>query len=337
MRSERPNHFPDPSGCLPSRLAGGAAVAGAEGLTVVEGERALRRMVDHLLDPTRVLPVVALTPALGTGEPVIAPASIRFVVGADAHVYFVVEEDLLPILARILGRSLALQASSARVWWPALSARSDAAAHPLVFFLDGQSEQDALAEFSRQFDLSRPDVRRQITVIEDASAFTTHTATELAAQRLRDLRLEYDRVHTRAEQAEAALKAAAQAFDGMECEEQLHLLIAREWRETLTAELRRAYPPGRYVLSAKFVAQVEQQTAVEASAIAWACAMTACGYAQTLAGLWPMPRLIAGTATQIQRDDGATGWRCNVIRDTPLSPHLDYWVYGPLVMFDGIG
>ncbi len=196
-----------------------------DGPTIVGEEQELLDLQTQLLLADRTHPVVALT--LDEEEidaAVLWLEEIRPIVGPDTRVYFV-EEPLLSLLREGLGRKLALTPGSARIWWPGLSTRSDPGDHPLVLALEGESRVDVLAELARQFDLSRPHVRRELKLIEDARALAEHRLAEIVeqdqrtAERLRDAHRERHREATRAQAAEARLNDALKRLAECDCEE----------------------------------------------------------------------------------------------------------------------
>lgn len=162
----------------------------------------------YLLSADRVEPVVGLARCLDADEPVLAPERVRAVVGAGPRIYYVPGESLLRRLQGSLGQRLALVTGGVRVWWPGLQARCDPGGHPLVLALDGEPQADVLAELARRFDLSRPSVRGEIAVIEDARRLAERELSQALAQSA-GMRLERDRALARARQAERALRAAA--------------------------------------------------------------------------------------------------------------------------------
>jgi hypothetical protein len=175
-------------------------------LVIVCSHQALRGMEADLRSGDRREPVVGLARLDEIDEPVLDPQRVREVVGVGPRIYYVPGEYLLRGLQGMLGQRLALQAVSARVWWPCLSTGSDPAAHPLVFALDSESQADMLAEFASRFDLSRPHVRSEIALIEDARGLAEHELSQARGQN-RGLTIERDRALSRAQQAERALQA----------------------------------------------------------------------------------------------------------------------------------
>jgi hypothetical protein len=102
----------------------------------------------------------------------------------------------------LLGGRLGLSAGAARVWWPGLTLDSAPSEHPLVSLIDYEDKPNMLAEFERAFDLSRPAVRQEINLIEDARALLSHElATE--TEKTRALKTQLNKVIARAEAAEA--------------------------------------------------------------------------------------------------------------------------------------
>jgi hypothetical protein len=174
---------------------------------VVCDRSGLRSMLAYVLSGARVHPVVGISASEDGEGPVLEPCAVREVVGDRTRIYFVADEDVLEELGERLGARLALCAGAARIWWPNVGERSDPADHPLVLALDGESEGHVLGELARQFDLSRPHVRREMKLIEDCLALAEHNLSlvsaqlEKTAERLRDAHRERHREATRAEGA----------------------------------------------------------------------------------------------------------------------------------------
>ena len=206
-RAARGHRWVGPARRTPAR-AGGAALGALDAdLLVVRSEGALRAMVADLRWSGRAQPVVGLTCLAEIDEAVLAARRVRAIVGAGPRIYYVPGEYLLRRLQGMLGRRLALPAGSVRVWWPGLRAPSDPTAHPLVLALDCESQSDMLVEFARLFDLSRPLVRGEIQVIEDARRLAEDELAQARAQN-RSIETELSAALTRAQQAERALQTA---------------------------------------------------------------------------------------------------------------------------------
>ena len=306
-----------------------AVIPGAQELIVVRTKPAARSLEAFLVGE-RDRPVVVLSQSPETLRPALDPAAVRQVIGSGCRIYYIPGEFLLRRLQGTLGRSLAVPRSGARIFWPGLSSRSKPEDHPLVMVLQDESETDARREFARQFDLSRPNVRREIAVIEDARALLQHQL-ELAlednrqiAQQLRDTKIERHDALTRATAAEERLAGPDGALHALSCEEQLHTLIVREWISALTPADRRAQPLAPYVLAPGFVEMIERQPEIPIERLAWVCAMVACGYAPALTGLAPHPLLAAPGGPQLERAEIGKGWRCNLKRNAPSGPRLHY-------------
>ncbi len=83
---------------------------------------------------------------------------------------------------------------------------------------------------------------------------------------------------------------------------------------------------------------VERQAELPLEKLAWVCAMVACGYAPTLTGIAPHALITGRGGPQIERADGAKGWRCNLKRNAPGGPRLHYWIRPDrTVEFAGVG
>jgi hypothetical protein len=151
-----------------ARANGETGSTRAAGLVIVRDLQALTGMEADLRSRERAQPVVGLACAEEIAAPALAAQRVREIVGVGPRIYYVPGAYLLHRLRGMLGGNLALPAGGARVWWPGISTRCDPAAHPLVLALDSEGQADMLAEFARQFDLSRPLVRGEIALIEGA-------------------------------------------------------------------------------------------------------------------------------------------------------------------------
>jgi len=185
---------------------------------VVHGMEDLRCLSADVLSD-RDYAIVGIAPRADAHEPVLASADVRAVVGPAARIYLLAAEDLLPGLQEMLGGRLAVHRGAARIWWPGASVRSDPSDHPLVPALAGEWHRDTLEEFTRRFDLSRPNVRWQIRLIDDTRALLEHELARMEdrygrlSERLRDTQNEAHRQLTRAQAAEARLTAAPRQSD----------------------------------------------------------------------------------------------------------------------------
>jgi hypothetical protein len=134
---------------------------------LVSDERGLSRLERVLLGGQGSASVVLTRSRYGSG-PVLPLQDIRAVLGVEPRIYFVSEDRLLSRLRVRLGSALAVNRGAVRIFWPGLALRSDSLAHPLVPVLDDEPLERSLAELARRFDLSRPTVRSEIRLIEDA-------------------------------------------------------------------------------------------------------------------------------------------------------------------------
>jgi hypothetical protein len=310
-----------------AQLGGGKPVTGS-GWIVVRDKAALRSMLAWIRAGERREPVIAVAAVDGTDHPVLSCAQVRSVVGEGPRVYAVSGEFLLDRLQAALGPLVARPADSVRVWWPGVGADSRAGDHPLVLALDSESSEVFLEEFARGFDLSRPRVRAEIKLMREAGFLDATRLTEgtrraqNAETDARAARRERDRAVKMAEEAQARARTIAE----LPVEEQLHVLMVREWLEGLTVEDRRQHPL-RYVLSQQFVQAVESQPQLRIERVAWVCAMVACGYAAKLASLEPHQMLSGAQGSpQIERADGAKAWRCRAVGAMDGGPRLHYWL-----------
>jgi hypothetical protein len=197
---------------LEAALAGFGAEASDPEYVVVHSDEDLRRLGQEILGE-RDGPIVGVTLRDGTHEPVLRASDIRTVVGDGVRIYLVADEQLLLGLREILGPRLRLDAGTLRVWWPGAAMRCEPSDHPVVVGLEDEDYLDTLQELAREYDLSRPHVRSQVRVIEDARALLEHEILRVQEynrrvhERLRDAQIECHRLRTRAEVAEAQLVA----------------------------------------------------------------------------------------------------------------------------------
>lgn len=198
-----------PAACPQAALSRDAAV---DPVIVLRGTRDLRDFEAYLLGD-RDRPVVALTPSRSGGGPVLVPEDVRKTVGCRCEIYVIRGEDLLRRLGEILGVKLTVRHGQARIWWPALTTRSDPADHPVVQPLEGEDQHETLAELARQFDLSRPHVRAEMRLIEDARAMAEMQLDE-AEHRIRDLAAQLRTAQVDRYQAEKLAQEVADGCDG---------------------------------------------------------------------------------------------------------------------------
>jgi hypothetical protein len=182
---------------------------------VVRGTPAVGSLMAYLQSSERKLPVVAIARSLEGDEPVLDLADVRLIVGVGPRVYYLPDEESLGGLETVLGRVLALPAGGVRVWWPGLSVDSGAGEHPVILGLDGEPRARALAEFAREFDLSRPRVRGEIQLIEDLRRLAERELS-LAREENRNMKLERHDALTRAEEAETRLRDAMRQLEEKE-------------------------------------------------------------------------------------------------------------------------
>jgi hypothetical protein len=191
---------------------------GAPPIMVVDDE-GLQSMTSYLFDSGREQPAVALTSG-SAGDLLLGPDEVRPIVG-PARIYLVMGSDALLHLEALVGPSLALPASAARIWWPELTLESDPLEHPVVPQLEDEPEAAMLAEFIRCFELTRPVVRCEIKLIEDAQVMLERElqqARELQRrtdERLRDTQAERHEQALRADLAEASLASATAKLDAL--------------------------------------------------------------------------------------------------------------------------
>jgi hypothetical protein len=299
-----------------------------EGAVTLDSSAELQGLVAELLGE-RVYAVVGLASGDESGEPVLPPEEVGEIVGRRARVYFIPELDALAQLQGLLGPRLALAPGCARIWYRGLHARSSPGDHPLVATLIDESKGSALAEFARVFELSQPQVRREITLISDRAAMAEQQFDDLAGlyekaqELLRDAHRERHEEALRADALQQRLANAAGQLEGMGCEERLHTLITQEWLWALGPDERREYPLIAHMLNLRLVATLEDEPMLAQERVAWGCAILACGYTAK-AGLAPEPQITSSDGSPLTRPDGATAWQCD-LPGAPTGLRLRYW------------
>jgi hypothetical protein len=171
-------------------------------MVVVRTEAEVLSLVGSLVGD-RQRPVIVLTQASESALAVLPPKQVRAAVGPDVDIYLIAGDGLAGSLGEALGRALGVAPGMARVFWPGLSCRSDPSDHPLVPVLDGESQDGALAELVRQFNLSRPDVRQEIRLIEDARSVLQDQLARLES----DIRKLTQQIRTANHQRDEALRS----------------------------------------------------------------------------------------------------------------------------------
>jgi len=133
----------------------------------------------------RGYPIVLLALALQADRPRVRATPI--VTDSSVRIYLLLGHHSSRRPAAVCNSHLAVPRGSARICWPRFSDRSDPGDHPLVWRYEGASDGEALEEFARRFDLSRPRLRREIKLID-----TLRAPSQLELDQAR-ARLERDR------------------------------------------------------------------------------------------------------------------------------------------------
>jgi hypothetical protein len=147
-------------------------------VSLVRDEEGLARL-GHSLLGKRETAIVVLTQLEDESRPVLPPGEVRTAVGQEARIYLVCGDHLLRRLRRILGLALMVERGTLRIYWPGLSLRSDPFSHPLIPVLADEPLELSLQELKRGFELTRPYVRGEIKLIEDARTVLQEEVEEL--------------------------------------------------------------------------------------------------------------------------------------------------------------
>jgi hypothetical protein len=285
--------------------------------------------MEAYLHCTRTQPAIGLVCQRHTDELALALRSIRQVVGPRVRIYQISCDALVDRLQRTLGLALAVGYGGARIWWPGLTVNSDPVDHPEVALPQTATPQATFAEeFARQFDLSRPRVRAALRHVKQSLGLAEQelcrapASLQLSAQAIRNAQLDRHESLSQVQAAHAACRAPAKRPNDMG-DDRLHVLITREWVDTLTAAERRQHPLG-YILASGFAEIVERQPDLPLGTLAWASAMIASDYRPALKIIKPLP-LTDDAGVPLRRRDGATAMSCRLKQDVVRSVSLRYW------------
>jgi hypothetical protein len=305
--------------------------------TLVRSPKDVRCLIAEIIRETRDYPIIGLTQRDGEARPALTPQEVRAVAGERTRVYLIVGDYLLRRLQRGEGTKLGAACGAAWVWWPECGA------------LDPGSSSGP-QQFSHEFELSRPIVRREVERLAGELATSGHELAEAREGNIglkRDLRaaeIDKRRAVVRAEAAEQMLEEAQAYLKSLEDadldsdelrmiaqmdpEDGLHRLIFREWMR-LTPSDRREHQLS-YVFGVRFVATVEQHRDIPRDRLAWACAMIACGRKPAGLDVHPLHKGNGGNDSQVVRADGAKAWRARITTNAPNAPaasRLHFWIH----------
>jgi DNA-binding CsgD family transcriptional regulator len=129
----------------------------ASDLIVVTSDHELESMEDYLLSRERCGLALAIAPTARLPN-----AELRNLMTWQVRIYELASDRL--VSQQSLPPHLALQAGTARIWWPGLTVGSDAADHPTIGM--PPSAQDWRDHLSRHIDLSRPSARHETYQLE---------------------------------------------------------------------------------------------------------------------------------------------------------------------------
>lgn len=91
----------------------------------------VRELVDLLLDPARVLPVILISPVSSVKGPMVDPEMVAQTLVGLAHVVVLDTQAITYTLTEFVGPALAVFGGSVRMWWPGLDPDSDPREHYL--------------------------------------------------------------------------------------------------------------------------------------------------------------------------------------------------------------
>lgn len=101
-------------------------------------ETAIPRLIEHLLDPSRTRPVVAVTTR--HREPLVDVKALVEAVARRARVVLLTPGEATDALVEGLPDRLGVFGGACRIWWPGLTSQADPMDHPLVWVRPGAGE-----------------------------------------------------------------------------------------------------------------------------------------------------------------------------------------------------
>ena len=330
----------------------------------VASARELRAMCAVIRRPARDYPVVGLSCRPGEGEPALPVQRVREIIGPGVPIY-VIEAQQARVTRVLLPPRHGVFGGAARVWWPGVGEHSDPLDHPLVFNHTGVYGERALEQLADELKVRSVQpvelTEGQRLLLQERLRVRAEKRNRELAEQLHVLQHECNELERRALHAERSLGVSGREAGsrgktvddtGARCValterrstpadlgERLHLLIVRQWAQTLKDPHDWAERPlVSYSFSDRFMNALTRQANPPLARIAWVCAMVACGLAPKLEGIAPRPLLAGRGAKQVVREDGAKGWRCNLKHSSHGGLRLHYWVHpSGRIEFDAFG
>ena len=319
---------------------------------VIRTPEELAEFVEHLLDPERPGPVVALTSRAGDQDPAFDPGEVRARLGEELDLWEIPTGQRTFELGDALGKQLGVFGGAARIWWPGLTTGDRPLDHPLIFDRHGVYGSQALERLVGAFEKGRVDAPTPSPTQpgnDELLARRTEGLEHANARLLRQLeeaQEEADKLDARARATQERLRAAEKALRAAEkalraadraepastvgeprAEDGLYRAIVDAWLgDNHSAKERSAAPLRSFVLGHAFAASVEN-LGVEPQRVARVCAWVLDGRAEEMRSL-AVHKLRTGSGgedPQRQRGDRALAWRVNLKVNTPGAPRLHYW------------
>ena len=299
-------------------------------------------LLEHLLDPARNRPVVALTSRQGDQDPAFDPGEVRAELGEDPELFVIPTGSRTFQMAERLGKERGVFGGAARIWWPGFTSQDRPLDHPLIFDRYGVYGTEALSKLSEAYargPVEAEEAAQDELLLRKAEGLESanHRLLSQFAEARREIEELQARVRAADERARAAEKALRSELaggssrpseSGPRGEEALYHAIVDAWLGDHVGPSERVAAPLRpFVLGPAFAESVEQ-LAVEQSRVARVCAWVLDGRAEQMRSL-AVHKLRSGGGgedPQRSREDGALAWRVNLKVNTPGAPRLHYWM-----------
>ena len=299
--------------------------------------------VEHLLDPERALPVVALTSRVGDQDPAFEPGEVRARLGDELDLFVIPTGKRTFELGDAIGKELGVFGGAARIWWPGFTTSDRPLDHPLIFDRHGVYGSQMLDRLVAAFEKGRlstplamaPDGELLTRRAEGLEQANERLLQQLAAanDQVEELGARVKAAEERARTAEKSLRAEQSASsepDETEArgDDRFYTAILEAWlRDNPSAHDRSTTPLRPFVLGPAFAKSVAG-LGIELRRVARVCAWVLDGRAEKLRSL-AVHKLRTGSGgedPQRVRADGAAAWRVNLKVNTPGAPRLHYWV-----------
>lgn len=310
----------------------------------IQDEEALRSLVERLLDPKRVTPIVALSSRAGEREPAISPEEARQAIGDGPEIVSLPTGPLTFLLAELLSNELGVFGGAARIWWPGLTVESHPLDHPLIYERHGVYGTKAIKRLGDSYvqrDYADPPragadarvdlLKEQLSRSEAAIAELREALADRTA-RMSKLQEALESARQRARDLSAVKSAESNGtpngrLPGGSAEDLFLRQLFEAWIADTTTDDRRERPLSPFSLGKEFLGSIAG-VEIPVERVARACSWIASRKGPDAGGLRPHAFREGRGGEDPQRrrkSDGALAWRAALKVGSPAAPRLHYW------------